>query len=71
MKSVKWGTKGSIWEPFNERHWAVSVEVLCEWMSGSVLASPWVPENMVRVSDGLMSRLMMVSCWNELLETPN
>ena len=49
----------------------MSVEVLCEWMSGSVLASPWVPEDTVRASDGLLSRLMMASCWNELLETPN
>lgn len=47
--------------------WAVSVGVLQEWVVGSVLATPWVPVDTVKVSDWQLSRLMMVSYWGALL----
>lgn len=50
--------------------WAVSVGVLQEWVVGSVLATPWVPVDMVKVSDWQLSRLMMVSYWGALLLAP-
>lgn len=47
--------------------WALGVGVLQEWMVGSVLASPWLPVDMVKVSDWKLSRLMMVFYWGALL----
>lgn len=44
--------------------WAVCVGVLQEWMVGSVLVSPSVPVEVVKVSEWQLSRLIMVSYWS-------
>lgn len=41
--------------------------VLQEWMVGSVLVSPSVPVEVVKVSEWQLSRLIMVSYWGTLL----